>query len=78
MSHDYDAPGGGQNFNQMLAKQGAETLGGSYREPTIAERIDLSVKKAEQQLADAKRMKEIFDRNPDLEELINLMNKGRI
>lgn len=50
----------------------------NYREPTIRERIGLAVEKAQQQLADAQRMAELFDKNPDLEELINLMNKGRV
>lgn len=49
-----------------------------FREPNIRERIELAVEKAKSQLADAQRMQELFDKNPDLEELVNLMNKGRI
>jgi len=80
MNEDYGVPpglGGGMISKQYEAQMNAVQTA-AYREPTIAERIEMAVKRAEQQLADAQRMKEIFQRNPDLEELINLMNKGKI
>jgi hypothetical protein len=57
--------------------------GGGYAEqtsmakmPNLRERLALAVQQAEERLADAKRAKEIFDKHPELEELINLMQKG--
>lgn len=46
--------------------------------PTLKQRLELAVQQAEQNLADAKRAREIFDKNPELEELINILNRGRI
>lgn len=45
--------------------------------PTLKQRLETAVQIAEQNLADAKRAREILDKFPELEELINLMNKGR-
>lgn len=47
------------------------------RMPTMKERIDLAVKNAQEQLNNARRAKELFDRNPDLEELMNILQNGR-
>lgn len=47
------------------------------RVPTMKERLQLAVEQAEAKLADAKRAKELFDKNPDLEELLNIMQRGR-
>lgn len=44
--------------------------------PTLAQRLDMAVKQAEEQLASAKRAKEIFAKNPDLEELLNIMQRS--
>lgn len=46
------------------------------RMPTMRERIDMAVKQAEDRLAAAKEAQEIFNRNPDLEKLINAMQRG--
>lgn len=46
------------------------------RMPTMRERIDLAVKQAEDRLAAAKEAQEIFSRNPDLEKLINVLQRG--
>lgn len=43
------------------------------RQPTMRERLDLAVKQAQERLAAVSRAKEIFDKNPDLEELLNIM-----
>ena len=43
---------------------------------TIKERLEFAVAQAEQQLKTAKRAKELFDKNPDLEELLNIMQRG--
>ena len=46
------------------------------RMPTLKDRLADAVKHAEQQLADAQRAKEIFDAHPELEELLNIMQRG--
>lgn len=46
------------------------------RMPTMKERLDLAVKRAEIQLADAKEARAILDQHPELERLINLLQKG--
>lgn len=47
------------------------------RMPTLKERLDMQVKDAEDRLRDAKRAREILDKNPEMEELMNIMQKGR-
>ena len=47
------------------------------RMPSLKERLAESVSRAEAQLADAKRAKEIFDAHPELEELLNIMQRGQ-
>lgn len=44
--------------------------------PTMAQRIDMAVKQAEDKLAAVKRAKELFAKNPDLEELLNIMQRA--
>lgn len=44
--------------------------------PTIAQRIDMAVQQAEERLAAVKRAKELFVKNPDLEELLNIMQRA--
>lgn len=46
------------------------------RQPNLKERLELAVQQAEEKLAAVKRAKEIFDRNPDLEELLNIMQRS--
>ncbi len=45
--------------------------------PTLKQRLDLAVTQAEDKLADVKRARELFEKNPDLEELLNIMQRGR-
>lgn len=45
--------------------------------PTMKSRLAEAVASAEARLADAKRAKEIFDAHPELEELLNIMQRGR-
>lgn len=47
------------------------------RPPTLQERLDMSVMDCEQRLAEAKEARDIFARNPDLERLLDIMQKGR-
>ena len=44
---------------------------------TLKERLEQAVLDAEARLADAKRAAEIFAKHPELEELLNIMQKGR-
>ncbi len=62
-----------------MANQGeyaGESMAKSVRMPTLAERLDLAVKRAQEQLDNAKEAREIFNRNPDLERLLNLMQNN--
>lgn len=45
--------------------------------PTLQQRLDSAVDSAKRQLADAEEARDILKRNPDLERLLNLMQKGR-
>ena len=44
--------------------------------PTIQDRLELAVKQAEERLAVVKRAKELFEKNPDLEELLTIMQRA--
>ena len=46
--------------------------------PSMRQRLKYAVEQAEKQLEDAKRAYEIFDKHPDLEELINILQRARI
>lgn len=67
---------GDEKENYPVAKE-PTTLGATYKEPTLKQKLDLAVNAAEQKLKDAKRAKEILDKNPELEELINIINRQR-
>ena len=44
--------------------------------PTLKQRLDLAVLQAEEKLKTVKEAREVFDRNPDMEKLLNLMQRG--
>lgn len=44
---------------------------------SMKQRLTDAVRQAEAKLADAKRAKEILDQHPELEELLNILNRGR-
>ena len=44
--------------------------------PTIKQRCDLAVKQAEDRLAKVKEARELLDRNPDLERLLDIMQQS--
>jgi hypothetical protein len=54
-----------------------ETGSSMARMSTLKERLTQAVAGAECRLADAKRAKEIFTAHPELEELLNIMQRGR-
>lgn len=43
---------------------------------TLQQRLDYAVKTAQERLAEATEARDIFKRNPDLERLLNIMQKG--
>lgn len=43
---------------------------------TMEMRLNMRIAQCEKQLSDAKRAKEIFEKNPELEELINILNRS--
>ena len=45
--------------------------------PSMKQRLEAAVVEAESRLADAKRARDILNGNPDLEELLNIMQRGR-
>lgn len=51
-------------------------IGALARPATMQERCALAVKRAEAQLAAVKRAQEILSKNPDLEELLNIMQNA--
>lgn len=44
--------------------------------PTLRQRLDMAVKQAEERLAAVTEARELFDRNPDIEKLLNIMQKA--
>ena len=44
--------------------------------PTMKQRLEAAVNQAEERLAAAKRARELFDKNPDLEELLNILQRA--
>jgi len=66
-----------EQYNYPLAIQGA-----SYEQPkmahqpTLKQRLDMAVKQAEEKLKTVQEAREIFAKNPDLEKLLDLMQKG--
>lgn len=49
-----------------------------YRAPTYTERVARALAVAEQQMKDLKRMQEIFAAHPEFEELLTLVQRGRL
>ena len=45
-------------------------------QPTMKQRLDLAVKQAEDRLAKVKEAQEIFERNPDIERLLDIMQSA--
>ncbi len=65
--------GAGYGADVPYATQETKSVG----MPTLKTRLDMQVKDAEDRLRDAKRAREILDNNPEMEELLNIMQKGR-
>ncbi len=65
-----------ENMMRGGAMNVSENLSGMARMPTLKERLDMAVKNAEDRLTDAKEARELLNRNPDLERLLDIMQKG--
>ena len=65
--------GGGLVPQQYLDKQCASSM--AYM-PNLKQRLELAVQQAEERLLAVKEAKEIFDRNPDIERLLDIMQRG--
>lgn len=74
---EYDMPVASSGIGGALNEQYAMTNAKMAHSPTLQQRLDLAVAQAEERLAEAKEAREIFQRNPDLERLLNIMQKGR-
>lgn len=59
--------------NQAMVGGGAYAVEKMAQMPSLAQRLDMAVKQSEERLAAAKEARDIFQRNPDLERLLNLM-----
>ena len=46
------------------------------RQPTVKDRLEMAVKQAEERLAAVKRAREIFEKYPDIQELLDTMQRG--
>ena len=57
---------------QYLAQQ---QTGMAYM-PNLKQRLELAVQQAEERLLAVKEAKDIFDRNPDIERLLDIMQRG--
>lgn len=69
---DFDSP------QQGLANyRGSGESPQMARQPTLQERLKFAVQQAEETLAAVKRASEILAKNPDLEELLNIMQRSR-
>lgn len=69
--NDLTAIGGGYGAGQQY-----DAVEKMAYQPNLRQRLELAVKQAEDKLAAVTRAKEIFDKNPDLEELLNIMQRS--
>lgn len=68
-------------FNEYDKAQGAVVGNGislGRNQVTYTQRVSAAVQAAEEQLADLKRMQEIFAKHPEFEELLTLVQRGRV
>ncbi len=68
----------GKSMDDYLSKNAESPMvGQTIHQPTLKFRLEQAVKDAESRLEDAKRARDILNKNPDLEELLNIMQRGR-
>lgn len=68
---DFDMPQ--QGLSPAGAYNGEANMA---RQPNLQERLKFAVQQAEEKLAAVKRAAEILAKNPDLEELLNIMQRS--
>lgn len=69
----------------MYPNEGAMVGQGTYgadslkmiHAPSLQQRLDMAVEQAKERLREAEEARDILSRNPDLERLLNIMQKGR-
>lgn len=69
MEYDYPAAGGSLGYAEQAQMK-------MVSQPTLQQRLDSAVKQAEERLEAVKKAREIFQRNPDMETLLNIMQRG--
>jgi len=65
-----------ESYPAMQYQGGGTLATRSDRPPSLKLRIEMAVKEAEERLAATTRAREILDKNPDLEELLNIMQRS--
>ena len=74
----YDGDPQTESAGAMLGNYGGNVpMMKNIGHPTLQQRLDAAVKEAEARLAEAKEARDILSRNPDLERLLNIMQRGR-
>ncbi len=66
--------GFGLGSNQIQSYEDSPKMA---RQPNMKQRLEMAVADAEQRLAEAREAKAIFDQHPELERLLDIMQKGR-
>ena len=56
----------------------AQEQGRMVRMPSLKDRLAEAASRAEQQLEDARRAKAIFEAHPELEKLLDIMQRGHL
>ena len=64
----------GPSYDRLAKAQA--NVAGSYYAPSMKQRLDEAVSQAEERLRIVKEAREILDRNPDIETLLNLLQRG--
>ena len=73
MYEDGPSVGGGLG-NLQVMERGYQ----KQQMPTYTQRVEQAVIDAEERLKDLKRMQEIFAQHPEFEELLTLVQRGRV
>lgn len=68
---DYETTGG-----YPMQSMGGSNMPSAVMAPTLKLRMEQAVKDCESRLADAVRAREILNAHPELEELLDIMQKG--
>ncbi len=64
------------NFRGLAGGAMSEQAGRQSLMPTIKQRLEAAVKQAEDRLADVNRARALLDKHPELEELLNIMQRS--